>query len=213
VEGSALLLSPILTVVELSPHDDSSERTHRPTTEILFDFVVIVEGTKMKSNLPPDSLDTPRFCGIPTFMRLDQTRDVDHVDVAVVGIPSDSGSGYRTGARFGPNAIRQMSVMLRPINPYQGNINIFELCKIVDFGDVNVVPGYVEETFERITSAMDVLVERGIIPVGLGGDHLVTLPELRSVAKRHGKVALLHDSHTDIGILILRVNGIARDAL
>ena len=152
----------------------------------------------MKSNLPPDSLETPRFCGIPTFMRLNQTREVDHVDVAILGIPSDSGSGYRTGARFGPNAIRQMSVMLRPINPYQGNINIFELCKIVDFGDVNVVPGYVEETFERITSAMDILVERGITPVGLGGDHLVTLPELRSVVKRHGKVALLHfDSHTD----------------
>jgi len=90
-----------------------------------------------------------------------------------------------------------MSLMLRPINPYQ-DLNVFEECAIVDYGDTDVAPGYLPESFERIEAAMAPLVARGIIPVGLGGDHSIALPELRALGRRHGALAVLHfDSHTD----------------
>ena len=101
------------------------------------------------SVLPIDSLETPRFAGVPTFMRLAQATTLTGLDGVVLGLPSDSGSPYRTGARFGVNAVRAMSVMLRPINPYRGGINVFERLSLADAGDAAVVPGYQEETLER----------------------------------------------------------------
>jgi agmatinase len=151
----------------------------------------------MPTFLPEDSLRTPRFCGIPTFMRLPHTKALDGVDVAVVGIPFDTGSPFRVGCRFGPSAIRAMSLMLRPINPYQA-LNVFEECAVVDYGDTDVVPGYLPESFERIEATLAPLAVRGVIPVGLGGDHSIALPELRVLGKAHGPLAVLHfDSHTD----------------
>jgi agmatinase len=130
-------------------------------------------------------------------MRLPHTRQLDGVDVAVLGIPFDTGSPFRVGCRFGPGAIRAMSLMLRPINPYQ-DLNVFEECAIVDYGDADVVPGYLPESFERIEAAMAPLVSRDVIPIGLGGDHSIALPELRALGRRHGPLAVLHfDSHTD----------------
>ena len=152
----------------------------------------------MSEFLPVDSLDSPRFCGVPTFMRLPQARPGDTLDAAILGLPCDSGAPYRTGARFGPNAVRAMSVMLRPINPYRGHVNVFERLRVADAGDASVVPGYMEETMERLDAAVTTLVERDVIPVGIGGDHSVSLPALRAVARRHGPVALLHfDAHSD----------------
>lgn len=151
----------------------------------------------MPTFLPEDSLKTPRFVGIPTFMRLPHTRDLDGVDVAVVGIPFDTGSPFRVGCRFGPGAVRAMSLMLRPINPYQ-DLNVFEECGIVDYGDTDVVPGYLPESFECIEAALAAVAARGVIPIGLGGDHSIALPELRALGKVHGPLAVLHfDSHTD----------------
>lgn len=150
------------------------------------------------SALPIDSLETPRFCGVPTFMRLPQAASLKGIDAAIVGLPSDSGGPFRTGARFAPNAVRAMSVMLRPINPYRGNINVFEVLRVADVGDANVVPGYEIESLERIEESVSALVEAGIVPFGIGGDHSITLAEIRAVAKKHGPVALVHfDSHTD----------------
>jgi len=151
----------------------------------------------MPTFLPEDSLRTPRFVGITTFMRLPHTRQLDGVDVAVLGIPFDTGSPFRVGCRFGPSAIRAMSLMLRPINPYQ-DLNVFEECAIVDYGDADVVPGYLPESFERIEAAIAPLVAHNVIPIGLGGDHSIALPELRALGRRHGPLAVLHfDSHTD----------------
>ena len=99
--------------------------------------------------LPINSLRTPRFCGVPTFMRLPIATSLTGLDAAIIGLPSDSGGPYRTGARFAPNAIRGISVMLRPINPYRGDINIFERLAIADAGDAAVVPGYEEEFVSR----------------------------------------------------------------
>src|SRR5262245_66351399 len=93
----------------------------------------------MPTFLPEDSLRTPRFVGITTFMRLPHTRQLDDVDVAVLGIPFDTGSPFRVGCRFGPSAVRAMSLMLRPINPYQG-LNVFEECAVVAYGGPCVVP-------------------------------------------------------------------------
>ena len=86
---------------------------------------------------------------------------------------------------------------LRPYNLAQG-VGIFEHCSGVDYGDVSVVPGYIEDTYDKIEAELCPLVEAGVIPVIMGGDHSITLPELRAIAKTHGSVALIHfDSHTD----------------
>lgn len=149
------------------------------------------------SVLPIDSLETPRFCGVPTFMRLPQATSLDGLDAAVIGLPGDSGAPFRTGARFGPNAARAMSILLRPINPYRG-INVFERLKCADVGDAAVVPGYQMETLERLEAAVATLVDAGVTPFAIGGDHSVSLAALRAVARRHGPLALVHfDAHSD----------------
>jgi agmatinase len=150
------------------------------------------------TTLPTDSLDVPRFVGVPSFMRLPQRTDAAGLDVAVLGLPSDNGSPFRTGARFGPNAIRAMSVMLRPFNPYRGGINIFERLSCADVGDAGVVPGYMPKTLERMEAFIAPIVAAGAIPLALGGDHGVSIAELRAIARRRGKLALVHfDSHSD----------------
>lgn len=152
----------------------------------------------MTNTLPVDSLSLPRFCGVPTFMRLEQNSSLEGIDAAILGIPSDSGAPFRTGARFGPNAIRAMSVMLRPINPYRGGIHVFEALRVRDVGDCGVVPGYLEESYKQIEMAVAAIVQAGVVPMSFGGDHSVTLPQLRAVAAKHGPVALVHfDSHSD----------------
>ncbi len=150
------------------------------------------------SVLPTDSLETPRFCGVPTFMRLPMATDLSQLDAAIIGLPSDSGAPFRTGARFGQNAVRAMSIMLRPINPYRNDINVFDTLRCADAGDAAVVPGYEEECLERIEQAVYALSSAGVVPCGIGGDHSITLAELRAVAKVHGPLALVQfDSHSD----------------
>ena len=87
--------------------------------------------------MPPsiDSLDVPRFVGLPTSCACRSVTSAEGLDVAVVGLPSDNGSPFRTGARFGPNAIRAMSAMLRPFNPYRGNIDVLASLKVADAGE------------------------------------------------------------------------------
>lgn len=152
----------------------------------------------MSGFLPVDSLDSPRFVGLATFMRLPQAQTGDALDAAILGLPSDSGSPFRTGARFGPQAVRAMSVMLRPINPYRDHVNVFERLSVADAGDASVVPGYLEESFERLENAVDQLAASGVVPVSIGGDHSVSLPALRAVARKHGPLSLVHfDAHSD----------------
>lgn len=147
---------------------------------------------------PIDSLDVPRFVGIPTFMRLQQLKEAAGIDVAFIGMPSDNGSPFRTGARFGPNAIRSMSAMLRPIIPYRNGIDVFRTLVCADLGDTPVVPGYMPATLEAIEAFFDRVVSAGAVTIGLGGDHGCSIAELRSIAKRHGPVSVLHfDSHSD----------------
>ncbi len=140
---------------------------------------------------------SPRFVGIKTFMRLPQSRTFEGADFAIVGVPFDSGASFRTGQRHAPEAIRSMSVLLRDYNPAL-DISIFDYCGGIDYGDVAVVPGYFEETYARIEQDMTPLLEAGLVPFVLGGDHSITLGELRAIAKHHGPVALVHiDAHND----------------
>jgi agmatinase len=145
---------------------------------------------------PADSLQSPRFTGPITFARLPHVQALVDVDVAMLGVPFDTGVTYRVGGRFGPAAVRDASVMLRPYNP---NLEIapFEHLSCVDYGDVAIVPGYIERSYEAIERAVAPIVEAGVIPLLIGGDHACTLPHLRATRSR-GPVAVIDfDSHTD----------------
>ncbi|USK75807.1 agmatinase [Peribacillus frigoritolerans] len=147
---------------------------------------------------PKDSFKSPRFCGVRTFMRLPFVERIDeNMDFVITGIPFDSGQSFRTGARFGPEAIRDFSILLRPYNPEQ-DINIFDYISGIDYGDVPIIPGYISETYKKIEEELTPVIEKGIIPISLGGDHSITLGELRAIVKKHGPVALLQfDAHSD----------------
>jgi agmatinase len=150
----------------------------------------------MPRYVPEDSLQSPRFTGPSTFARLPYVRTLDEVDLAIVGVPFDTGVTYRVGGRFGPNAVRAASVMLRPYNP---NLDVapFEVLSCVDYGDVSIVPGYLERSYAAIEAAVGPIVEAGVVPLLIGGDHACTLPHLRATRAR-GPVAVIDfDSHTD----------------
>jgi agmatinase len=150
----------------------------------------------MPRYIPEDSLKSPRFTGPSTFARLPLVRSLDYVDLAIVGVPFDTGVTYRVGGRFGPNAVRAASVMLRP---YNANLDVkpFDVLSCVDFGDVAIVPGYTERSYAAIEDAVSPIVGAGVVPLLIGGDHACTLPHLRATRSR-GPVAVIDfDSHTD----------------
>jgi len=146
---------------------------------------------------PMDAMLYPRFTGIGSFMRLPQVQDMAGVDAAVIGIPFDTGVSYRIGGRFGPAAIREASRLLRPFHA-EHEIEIFDFLSVVDAGDLPVVPGNIEATYKVIVEGLKPILEAGVVPLSLGGDHGITLGEIRAVAKQHGPVGLIDfDSHTD----------------
>lgn len=156
--------------------------------------------TDKKKYFPVDGLKSPRFAGIRTYMRLPYYSELPDVDVAVYGVPYDTGTSYRAGARFGPSAIRDSSVILKPYCPLS-EANIFEHLAVVDHGDVDIVPGYVDDSYSRIKKFVKDICDSGIIPLGMGGDHSVSLPILRGLVESNKQpIALLHfDAHSDTG--------------
>jgi agmatinase len=147
---------------------------------------------------PPDAFETPRFSGPRTFMRLPHVRDLEDVDVAIVGIPTDWAVVYRSGARFGPESIRSVSVTLRNYNRMLG-VDVVERLSLVDYGDVPTVPGSTTDSLERSAAALEEIARAGVPTVCLGGDHTVLLAELRALAAIHGPLALIQfDSHHDL---------------
>lgn len=146
---------------------------------------------------PPSASAAPRFSGIKTFMRLPNIKTTEEVDFAIVGIPFDTGASYKTGARFGPDAIRTASTLMRNYS-MNLDVNIFDYLSGIDYGDLSVVPGYIHETYKAIEEGLKPILDAEIVPISLGGDHSITLGELRAVAKKYGPVALVHfDSHLD----------------
>ncbi|MGW4062397.1 agmatinase [Amycolatopsis sp. NPDC004747] len=146
---------------------------------------------------PLDSSRVPRFAGFATFARLPRLDQVERADVAVVGVPFDSGVSYRPGARFGPAAVREASRLLRPYHP-ELDVSPFAERQVVDAGDIAVNPFNIGEAIETLQQEAEALQADGTRLVTVGGDHTIALPLLRAVAKKHGPVALLHfDAHLD----------------
>ncbi|MDT0302667.1 agmatinase [Streptomonospora wellingtoniae] len=146
---------------------------------------------------PVDSSRVPRFAGPATFARLPRLDEVGRADIAVIGVPFDTGVSYRPGARFGPAAVREAGRLLRPYNPGAG-IAPFAAAQVADGGDIAVNPYSIAEAVETVDAGATALLEQGTRLVTLGGDHTVALPLLRALHRRHGPIALLHfDAHLD----------------
>ena len=147
---------------------------------------------------PIDAAQVPRYAGAATYARLPRLDQVGRADVAVVGVPFDTGVSYRPGARFGGNHIREASRLLRPYNPAQ-DTSPFANLQVADAGDLAVNPFNINEAIEAIQAGALDLTEDGTRLLTLGGDHTIALPLLRAAAERAGEpVALLHfDAHLD----------------
>ena len=144
-----------------------------------------------------DATQMPRYGGIATFAHLPQISEVTDVDVAIVGVPFDTGVSYRPGARFGPNHVRESSRLLRPFNP-AANVSPFATQQVVDAGDIAANPFDIEEAISSIHKSYDKLSERAKKIVTIGGDHTITLPILRSLKAKHGAISVVHfDAHLD----------------
>ena len=147
---------------------------------------------------PPPAFDAPRYTGIRTFARFPHVpHDLNEVDAAIIGVPFDTATTMRPGARFGPAGIRDASMLLRPWNTSQ-KVNVFDTLSIVDRGDIHVTPGNAEKTTAQIAEQLEPVIRAGVTPVVLGGDHSIVLGELRAHAAVHGPVAvILLDAHAD----------------
>jgi len=146
---------------------------------------------------PRDPFTSPRFGQIATFMLLPAAASPEGLDVALLGIPYDGGVSYRPGARFGPRAVREQSSLIRSWHPVL-KVHPFERLRVADCGDIDVNPSSIEATYAAITAKIDAVVAAGAAPVCVGGDHSITLGILRSLAKRHGPLGIVHfDAHPD----------------
>ena len=146
---------------------------------------------------PVDASVVPRFAGPETFARLPRIDQVEQADVTVVGFPFDSGVSYRPGARCGPQHVRQSSKLLRPYHPPL-DVHPFHAQQVADAGDIGINPFSIDDAVATVERAADELREPGSTLLSVGGDHTIALPLLRSVARTHGPVAVLHfDAHLD----------------
>src|SRR5215217_1560564 len=146
---------------------------------------------------PADARRAPRYTGVRTFARCPHVRELDGVDVAVVGIPFDTGTSFRVGARFGPEAVRSGSTLLRPYNVGLG-VDVFATQSVVDYGDLDITPGDTIRSLEQIADGLRPIAEAGVTAISIGGDHTIVLGELRAHAAVHGPLALvLLDAHVD----------------
>jgi agmatinase len=141
------------------------------------------------------------FLGIPRA-RLDDPTTLAGADAVIIGAPFDGGTSYRPGARFGPSAIRSADVdLLATARPHIAlGVDPLSDLRVVDAGDVFMPSGQITESISRLEEAVSTVVASGAIPVVLGGDHTIALPDIRGVAKHHGKgrVGVIHfDAHTD----------------
>lgn len=152
----------------------------------------------MDYNQPLSGNDMPRFGGIASMMRLPQQRSAAGLDACFIGVPFDIGTSSRTGTRYGPRQIRTESVLLRPYN-MGTRARPFDSMQVADLGDVAVNPYNLLDSIRRIEDFYDAVLQHPCIPLSMGGDHTVTLPILRAIARKHGPVGLVHiDAHSDI---------------
>jgi len=149
-------------------------------------------------NQPISGNDLARFSGPNTFMRLPAVNDLKGLDVAVLGIPLDIGTSWRSGTRFGPKQVRSESAMLRPYNLATGAAP-FDSLQVADIGDLAINTFSLSDSLRIIADSYDAILNYDVMPLAIGGDHSITLPILRAMARRHGPVALIHvDAHADV---------------
>lgn len=151
---------------------------------------------------PLSGMDLPRFAGMPTFFRLphvaadhDRFRDVE---IGVVGVPWDGGTTNRPGARHGPRGLRDATTMIRAGHPIT-RFAPFKAVNCADVGDTAVNPNSLDDTLERVEGHFRMLADHGIVPLAMGGDHLLSLPALRGTSDPAAPLGMIHfDSHTDL---------------
>ena len=144
----------------------------------------------------------PAFAGINTFMKAPYCEDIRQIgkyEAAFIGVPFDTGTTYRPGARFGPQAVRQISALYDGYS-IDGAVDIYEELDFCDAGDVFVIPGNIEKTFDQVTKAVSHVFTSGVFPIMCGGDHSLGFPHVRGVAPHiDGNVGIIHiDRHLDI---------------
>jgi len=141
----------------------------------------------------------PRYVGVPTFFRAPWKEDLQDVDIGIIGVPFDGGVTNRPGSRHGPREVRNQSTLVRLKNQATG-ICPHELCRVADIGDAWVpAPFELTQSHNAIQSAFERVVQHGIVPLAVGGDHSVTLPIFRALAKDR-PVGMIHiDAHCDTG--------------
>lgn len=149
-------------------------------------------------NQPISGNDLARFSGPNTFMRLPTANDLKGLDVAVLGVPMDIGTSWRSGTRFGPKQVRSESAMIRPYNLATGAAP-FDGLQVADIGDLAINTFSLSDSLRIIRESYETILKYDLAPVAIGGDHSITLPILRAMAQRHGPVALIHvDAHADV---------------
>lgn len=154
--------------------------------------------TDRQFNQPLGGNEMPRFAGPGTLFRLPEHKTAAGLDIAITGVPLDIGTSNRPGARFGPRGIRAESVLVRPYGMYTGAAP-FDSFQIGDIGDVPLNTFNLEKSIPIIEDFFHGVVGAGTKTLSMGGDHTISLPILRAVAKQHGPVALVHvDAHADI---------------
>ncbi|MEL7125248.1 MAG: agmatinase [Pseudomonadota bacterium] len=152
----------------------------------------------MARNQPISGNDLARFSGPGTFMRLPSVADLSGLDVAVLGIPMDIGTSWRSGTRFGPKQVRAESAMIRPYNIQTGAAP-FDGLQVADIGDLAINTFSLSDSLRIIAESYGAILNHSVVPMAIGGDHSITLPILRAVAAKHGPVALVHvDAHADV---------------
>jgi agmatinase len=146
---------------------------------------------------PRQSFKSPRFAQPATFMRLPYVEDPQGLDVAIVGVPYDGGTSYRPGARLGPREVRAQSSLIRPYSYFQ-KVAPFDRLNVADVGDIDAPPVSIETCYAVVAERIGAIAGAGARPIVVGGDHSISLPILRALAKRHGPLALVQfDAHID----------------
>ena len=149
-------------------------------------------------NQPISGNDLARFSGPGTFMRLPAVNDLKGLDVAFLGVPMDIGTSWRSGTRFGPKQVRSESAMIRPYNIQTGAAP-FDSLQVADIGDLAINTFSLTDSLSIISDSYDAILNYDAMPMAIGGDHSITLPILRAMARRYGPVALVHvDAHADV---------------